>query len=204
MTTGFVTEEDVRRLADICALSYCEYHNYKVLFEGYDEHKPDYGNIAPNVLHDIAAALKEHVILQVCKLADPKDYRGNQNISVQFFVEYAEFGNQSAELARLKRIGERLEAFAEKLKPARNKIIGHFDRNTIHDKKPLGAATDEEWRGYWINLESFVEILSRTYLKETIHIRAATATTDAWMLRGVLEERATKPHVPFCLPAYRP
>jgi hypothetical protein len=205
MINGVVNDRDVCLLTRIGASSYCKYHSYKVLFEGYDGHKPNYGGIAPNALCDIAAALKEHVILQVCKLTGPmRDHGGNENLSVEFFFKCADFGDHSAELTQLRCIGESLEAFGKKLKPARDKIISHFDRKATHDAKLLGGVPDEEWTIYWYNLGIFVEILSKRYLRETIHIRAATATTDAAILRGVLEERAAHPEAPLCLPAWIP
>jgi hypothetical protein len=93
-----------------------------------------------------------------------------------------------------------LENFGKKLRPARDKIISHFDRRTIHDGKPLGGAEPEEWARYWSDLEQFVEILYQRYFDMTVHIRAATASTDAAVLRGVLEERAANPGVPLPLP----
>jgi hypothetical protein len=92
-----------------------------------------------------------------------------------------------------------LENFGKKLRPARDKIISHFDRRTIHDGKPLGGAEPEEWARYWSDLEQFVEILYQRYFDMTVHIRAATASTDAAVLRGVLEERAANPGVPLPL-----
>jgi AbiU2 len=166
-----VTHHDVDRLARIAGWGYCQYHNYKVLFDGYDGNKPRYENIAPNALGYLASALKEHVILQVCKLSDPlRDHRGNENLSIQFFVKHAEFSDPVAK-HKLERLAEKLETFGKKLRPARDKIISHFDRKTIHDGKPLGAAEPEEWKGYWFDLEQFVEILYERYFNTTLDIR---------------------------------
>jgi hypothetical protein len=71
MLPGTVTDHDVELLARIAGASYCQQHNYKVLFEGYDGNRPRYGDIAPSALGYLASALREHVILQVCKLSDP-------------------------------------------------------------------------------------------------------------------------------------
>ncbi len=200
MYPGKVTDHDVDLLARIAGEIYCQYHNYKVLFEGYDGDKPRYGDIAPNALGYLGSALKEHVILQVCKLSDPlRDHRGNENLSIQFFVQHAYFGDSLAK-RKLECLGEKLETFGKKLRPARDKIISHFDRKTIHDGKPLGAAEPEEWSKYWSNLEQFVEILYQGYFNEPLHIRSAAATTDAAILRGILEERAANPGVPLPLP----
>ena len=46
MHSSKVTDEDVRLLGEIAGQIYCQYHNYKVLFEGYDGHKPKYEDIA--------------------------------------------------------------------------------------------------------------------------------------------------------------
>lgn len=200
MCLSKVTDHDVDRLARIAGWSYCQYHNYKVLFDGYDSNKPKYGNIAPNALGYLASALKEHVILQVCKLSDPlRDHRGNENLSIQFFVNHAEFHDPVAK-HKLERLAEKLESFGKKLRPARDKIISHFDRKTAHDGKLLGAAEPEEWKEYWSDLKQFVEILYQRYFDTTLDIRAAAATTDAAVLRGVLEERAANPDIPLPLP----
>src|SRR5690348_16480215 len=122
-----VTKHEVDRLACIAGWSYCQYHNYKVLFEGYHGNKPRYGNIAPSSLGYITSALKEHVVLQVCKLLDPlKDHRGNKNLSIQFFVQNAEFPDPLV-IAQLESLAQKLESFGKKLRPARDKIISHFD-----------------------------------------------------------------------------
>jgi hypothetical protein len=140
------------------------------------------------------------VILQVCKLSDPlRDHRGNENLSTQFFVKHAELPDPLAK-HKLERLAEKLETFAKKLRPARDKIISHFDRKTAHDGKALGAAEPEEWKGYWSDLKQFVEILYQRYFDTPLDIRAATVTTDAAVLRGVLEERAATPGVPLPLP----
>jgi hypothetical protein len=200
MLPGKVTDQDVDLLARIAGQSYCQYHNYKVLFEGYGGNNPRYGNISPSALGCLASALKDHMILQVCKLSDPlKDHRGNENLSIQFFVRHAELRDTSRK-RKLECLAGKLEAFGKKLRPARDKIISHFDRKTIHDGKPLGGVESEEWTRYWFNLEQFVEILYQRYFNTTVHIRTAAATTDAAVLRGVLEERAANPGVPLPLP----
>jgi hypothetical protein len=163
MYPGKVTDHDVHLLARIAGGIYCQYHNYKVLFEGHDEDKPRYGDIASNALRYLGSALKEHVILQVCKLSDPlRDHRGNENLSIQFFVQHAYFSDSLAK-CKLECLGEKLETFGKKLRPTR-------------------------------------EILYQGYFNATLHIRSAAATTDAAILRGILEERATNPGDPLPLP----
>jgi hypothetical protein len=92
-----------------------------------------------------------------------------------------------------------LENFGKKLRPARDKIISHLDRRTIHDGKPLGGAEPQEWARYWSNLEQFVEILYQRYFDMTVHIRAATASTDAAVLRGGIRGKSRYSGVPLPL-----
>ena len=140
------------------------------------------------------------MILQVCKLTDPlHDHRGNKNLSIEFFVQHAEISDPLVE-NKLQRLAEKLETFGKKLRPARDKIISHFDRKTIHDGKPLGGAEPQEWTIYWSNLEQFVEILYLRYFNIALHIRAAAASTDAAVLRGVL---AANQGVPLPLPKFQ-
>jgi hypothetical protein len=109
MHPGNITNHDVDRLAAIAGWSYSQYHNYKVLFEGLHGNKPKYGNIAPSALGYLGSALKEHVILQVCKLSDPlQDHRGNENLSIRFFAQYTEFPDPLAK-HKLERLAEKLE-----------------------------------------------------------------------------------------------
>jgi hypothetical protein len=123
MIAGTVSEKDVCLLVKFCAWSYTKYYTYKVLFEGFGDRKPNYGHIAPVTLGDLARALNDQLILEACKLTDPmNDGRGNENLSIQFFVKCADIMGHDREVDELRQLSNRLEAFGKKLRSARDKI----------------------------------------------------------------------------------
>lgn len=75
MVTGKIIKEDVCFLNNVCGWAYRKHHTYKVLFEGFDGRKPNYGSIAPTTLGDLARALKEHLIFGVMQAYRP--YEGS-------------------------------------------------------------------------------------------------------------------------------
>jgi hypothetical protein len=197
MTEAEITTGDVRRLVDIFAYARAVYRHYMVLFE------IDNGQIlrlAPICLGDIARVLKEYLILQVCKLTDRgKDHHGNENISIEFFKERVNVLITPQKLRSLNELAERLCAFGTKLKPARDKIISHFDRQTTHRGKALGGVDADEWNRFWGDLQEFVKILGERCLGEIIYINAA-GQTDAEVIKQLLENGARTPIVLNTLP----
>jgi hypothetical protein len=69
-------------------------------------------------------------------------------------LQHYDFNGETATLKRLNELNDKLLAFRAKLLPARNKIISHSDRNAIRAELALGAASDEEWNKFWLNLRA--------------------------------------------------
>jgi len=86
------------------------------------------------------------MILQVCKITDPaQDFRKNDNHTIAFLLQHYDFSADPATMQRLAQCDGRLQAFRQKLLPARNKLISHSDRGAVLAGQALGGAPQNEW-----------------------------------------------------------
>jgi hypothetical protein len=191
MTTVAVTKDDVNVLLHTCGHIRSTYMHYRALFEPDNPHHDIFDNVAPMFFGDLNTVFVKYLILEVCKLADPaQDFRGNANLSVEFFLHHADLSNDAAAYNMLKYRASRIREFGKKLKPARDKLISHSDRNTILSGiRGLGGATTEEWAELWLDVQAFVALLCERYLGERIYLNGG-AFTDAYGLVETLRQGA--------------
>ena len=118
-----VTNDDVNRLVNILGFVRSAYMHHRALFSPeIIRTGPIYTAVAPLLFGDLNSILIRCVLLEVCKLTDPAtDFRGNENLSVAFFVKYSNFGDNSSGLIELKYRSDKMTSFGNKLKPARDK-----------------------------------------------------------------------------------
>ena len=82
-----------------------------------------------------------------------------------------------------------MEAFGKKLLAARNKLIAHLDRAAILAARPLGAATDDEWNQFWLDLQEFIYIVHRKVTGSSFYLNGVAGRSDA----GDLLKALTRP-----------
>jgi hypothetical protein len=167
MNTAIVTKTDVEKFFNICDDVHMCYMHYRALFE-LDDHRAVFAMTVPIFLRDISRVLVKNLILEVCKLGDPVCQRGNKNLSIDFLVNYSDFSTAPAEFDLIKHRAKKLKDFIAKLKPARNKLLSHWDRQTVSSDKVLGAADTDEWERFWLDLKAFVAMLCEQYLGGSI------------------------------------
>jgi hypothetical protein len=196
LTAGFgvpmtVTTDDVSIFTDYCVYVRSVYMHGSTLFETADQDDRDMlVNTAPVFFGDLNKVIIEYVILQVCKITDPaKDARGNYNHTTEFFVKESDFTTEPAKATRLAELHSSMQNIRAKLKPARDKIISHLDRDAIRAKTILGVASNEEWQRFWRDIEEFVAILYEGYVSSPpIHIRSVGGITDTIMFKNALRK----------------
>jgi AbiU2 len=191
MTKAVVTEDDVHAFLNICGDMRAAYMHYRELFEPGDPQHSIFSEISPIFFYDINRILLRYLIVEVCKLADPaRDFRRNENLSGEFFLNRADFSTDQAAFDKLKYRGTAIREFGKKLKPARDKLISHSDRTTIlRGIKGLGGADTDEWTKFWLNVQDFVKLLCERYLGQTIYINGG-ANSDAGQLVETLRRVA--------------
>jgi hypothetical protein len=134
--------------------------------------------------------LIQHLILQICKLTDPEATMGARNLTTWFLLRNSDFSRTPSVHRKLTQLTKSLERFRKRLLPARNKFISHLDLDAGLARKALGRAPIGAWRQFWLDLQSFVEILQKRYVnaKFSFHLNAIGGVSDADQLVKALKE----------------
>ncbi len=184
--------EDITVFANHCVFVRSLFLHCKILFEiSSDEDRAWMSRVAPVFFGDINRMLREYIILQVCKITDPaRDVRKNDNHTIAFLLQHYDFSTAPATKRRLGQLDALLQAFREKLLPARNKIIAHSDRNTILAGRALGGAPQSEWDEFWRHLQELVCIVHEKVVGTALHINRVAMLSDADGLLKALKHGA--------------
>lgn len=101
----------------------------------------------------LSAISQEYVLLQIFKLHDPAVTKGVITLGIDYIIKY---GGWSDEMRHeLEVMYENLSKFAEKIKPARNKVISHHDLATITEGVPVGKIDNDVAEKYFEILQEF-------------------------------------------------
>jgi hypothetical protein len=173
--------KDIEIFANYCVFVRSIYLHARELFETSSaEDKSLMNRTAGTFFGDLNRVLNEYVILQVCKITDPAHAnRNNDNHTIAFLLEHYDFSSQPSVLDRLDDLQARMRGFREKLLPARNKLISHLDRNAILAGSALGAASDNEWSQFWLDLQEFIYIVHQKVTGSSFHLNAVAGLSDA-------------------------
>jgi AbiU2 len=169
-------KEDIAIFAEHCVFMRSVYRHGRILFEAStDEDKARMTRAAPVFFGDLNRMSVEYMILQVCKITDPaRDFRKNDNHTIAFLLRHYDFSADPATIRQLAQLDARLQAFREKLLPARNKLISHSDRGAILAGQALGGAPQSEWM-------SFGSICKRSSALFTRRCSGRHFTSTAWV-----------------------
>jgi hypothetical protein len=180
-----VSDVDVQKFANFCIYIRGVFEHLRVLFELSDiADKGNMNGVAPVFFGDLNHILIEYVIQQICKVTDPEIQLAKQNHTVEFFANNADFSGEPGtpgapeKLVRLKELQAAMEAFRQKLKPARDKLISHLDREAVLADADLGVAPTEDWNAFWTNLQEFVTILHECYVGTPLQINSVGMLSD--------------------------
>jgi hypothetical protein len=186
-----VTKDDVAIFADYAVYVRSVYMHGRTLYEtANDADKSIMERAAPVFFGDLNKVLIEYVILQVCKITDPaKDVRGSENHTTGFFVAAADFSSEPDKGRRLAGLHASMQTLRGKLKPARDKVISHLDRNAALSKTIMGAASNDEWSQFWHDLDEFVAILYERYVSSPpLQLLSVSGITDTLYLKRALRD----------------
>lgn len=99
----------------------------------------------------------DYILLQLAKLHDPAVQSGRCNLSLAFVIQYGGWDSETRQ--ELERMVAELAKLAELIRPARNRIVSHFDLESILEGKPLGAFRENADQEYFKILEEFVNLV---------------------------------------------
>jgi transcriptional regulator with XRE-family HTH domain len=189
-TTSNVSAADVDAFSNFCVSLRSIWRHYQIIFEGTDLKRELLQSIAHTFFGDLNQLLIEHLILQICKITDPEESMGRKNLTVRFLLNNSDFSAAPDDLDKLKRLSDRMHNFRAKIAPARNRLIGHLDRESVLLGEPLGGADTSDWNQFWLDLQDFLQIVHKRYVDPQGHfyLNGVGALSDADSLVKALKE----------------
>jgi len=182
--------EDFEILRDHCITIRRDYNTYNDLFfSGNDDVLV---KTASTFFNDIAEILARDWKLQVCKLMDQAEttYKKQvfENITIKLINSQLEScGLLSKDICEL---SERILKYGEKVKPARDKRLAHFDREHQVKGVVLGETTEEELEGFLNNIQSYCDLAGNAIGLGPLDFSASGCPGDALDLLKVLQKHA--------------
>jgi hypothetical protein len=189
-TTPSVSAADVTAFTNFCVSLRSFWRHYQIVFEGTDLQRELLQSIAPTFFGDLNQLLIEHLILQICKITDPEESLGRKNLTVKFLLNNSDFSATPGQLDKLKRLSDSMHNFRAKIVPARNRLIGHLDRESVLLGQSLGGAENSEWNQFWLDLQGFLQIVHERYIdpKGHFYLNGVAQLSDADYLVKALKE----------------
>ena len=175
------TKEDVEAFADSCVLLRSQWAHFMTLFEGSDLKRELLYTTAPTFFSDLNRLFIEHLVLHICRLTDEAQTMGRKNLTVKFLIEHSDWSSAPDTLAKLKPISDSIHRFRKRVLPARKWFIAHLDLSAVRLDQPLGAASDDEWKQFWLDLQDFVQLMFRHHVdpNSLFHLNGIGGMSDA-------------------------
>jgi len=175
------TKEDVESFADSCVLLRSQWAHFMTLFEGSDLKRELLYTTAPTFFSDLNRLFIEHLVVHICRLTDEAQTMGRKNLTVKFLIEHSDWSSAPDTLAKLKPISDSIHRFRKRVLPARKWFIAHLDLSAVRLDQPLGAASNDEWKQFWLDLQDFVQLMFRHHVdpNSLFHLNGIGGMSDA-------------------------
>ncbi len=175
------TKEDVESFADSCVLLRSQWVHFMTLFEGSDLKRELLYTTAPTFFADLNRLFVEHLVLHICRLTDEAQTMGRKNLTVKFLIEHSDWSSAPDTLAKLKPISDSIHRFRKRILPARKWFIAHLDLSAVRLDQPLGAASNDEWKQFWLDLQDLVQLMFRHHVdpNSLFHLNGIGGMSDA-------------------------
>lgn len=151
--------EIFQHLREHCIRLRRDFNTYSDLFN--EQSREVISITAPTFFTDIAEILQRDWVLQACKLADPPTSKRKDgihcNISVQLLDQ--ELRHIWLLSTAILDIGTAIVEYGEKLKPARDKHIAHFDYAHQIQDTILGETSESELLNFLENMQRYCDLV---------------------------------------------
>lgn len=108
-------------------------------------------------LNRLSAITQEYCLQQLVKLHDRPAQHGRDNLTISYVIERGDWDTTT--LAELQRLRHSLDELVEHIRPARNRILAHNDRDTIIGGESLGGFRVGQDDAYFVTLQRFVDLV---------------------------------------------
>jgi len=179
-----ITKADVENFRNRCIYARALLAHHQYLFSSNPDHSRDLKNISRFFFGDVHHAFRDQLIIHICALIEQR----TKSLTVNFFLNNADW--DGFDVTTTKR---RLEEFYKIMKPARDNLLAHYNRDTLFRAERLGAADIDLWNQFWSDIQQIVNILSKKYLnQEGVYINGI-ALTDLPALVASLQQDTGSP-----------
>lgn len=152
---------DFYMFRDHCIIIRRDYNTYNDLFfSGVDELLI---KTAPVFFNDIAEIMSRDWLLQVCKIMDPstKKMKGIEYETISIELLNTQLRKENLLTDQIKKLSSQILAYGDLIKPARNKRIAHFDRNSAVSEIVLGDHDEELLSDFLAHLQQYCDEVGR-------------------------------------------
>ncbi len=176
----------VSEFCALCGRVYKAWLFHQCLFRVGFEPKHVKNKLAKNALIFISEISQENLLLGTCRLHDPAVQGKNKNLTIDYIIEFGDWDDPTKQ--KLLESKTKLDRFAKKLKPLRNKGLSHHDLQAILDGATLGAFPSGEDTAYFRELENFANIAHTQAIGWEYRFDKATAREATALLELVRQK----------------
>ena len=147
----------VYKFCGLCQWAYEAWRTHRVLFDDSPRLAKLRSSTSGEALNRISIITQEYFLLQIYKLHDPASQQGNITLGIDYMIRFG--GWDVTTKAKLQSLKTKLDELAQKIRPARNKILSHNDLEAILSESTFGEFPAEADTEYFKTLEEFVNVL---------------------------------------------
>lgn len=180
--------DDFCMFRDHCIIIRWDYNTYNHLFfSGVDELL---NKTAPVFFNDIAEIMHRDWLLQVCKIMDPstKKIKGIIYETISIELLNIRLSEKNLLTDQIKKLSSQILAYGDLIKPARNKRIAHFDRDSAVSGIVLGDHDEKSLSDFLANLQQYCDEVGRAIGVGPLDFSASGCKGDVLDLIRVLRK----------------
>lgn len=201
------TKEDADSFCNSCVFLRSLWMHYRTLYEGSDLKRELLQATAPILFGDLNVILIEQLVQRICRITDNAQTMGRKNLTIKFLLERTDFSTAPATFEKLSALGDSVRSFRNQILEGRNRFISHLDLEAVRLDKPLGAASEEKWLQFWLDLQDFLNVLMEHHGTKHFYLNGIGMASDADSLLTALKNarlfRAVIEDHKLTLPAMR-
>tara|TARA_R110000772_G_scaffold49123_7_gene112957 strand:+ start:51849 stop:52415 length:567 start_codon:yes stop_codon:yes gene_type:complete len=165
------------------------YNTYSELYESGERVQKLMESSAPLFFHDLNNILIEYIMLHVCKITDPAETRGRANLTLLAVNE--SLNNEGLTTGEISQFSQAMLDYRELVKDARNRLISHFDRDTILNGLTLGEHPREDAEKFFECLQGYIDAVGNAVGVGPLDFRTMAGPGDVLDLIKLLRDRVT-------------
>jgi hypothetical protein len=171
-----ITQEIIEQFCDQCYIIRALYKEYIFLYESDNKERLDLlDKTARDFFRNLQGILKNHILLDICKITDPASSGGKSNLTIEYILKEIEQDAKSN--LGLDELSDKIHKFRKCIVDARHKIIVHSDFETVKSNKTLGGFSKRDNEEFWENLQEFVNKVHMHYFNSPFILDEITDCT---------------------------